>query len=78
MFLSKTFIKLIRKIQPIEVYSVSITIITILYIVEYYTGFFPWWSFLIIGVVLGIFSGGTYAGGFYTILNSDKVKKDYN
>ena len=77
MFLSKTFIKLIRKIQPIEVYSVSITIITILYIVEYYTGFFPWWSFLIIGVVLGIFSGGTYAGGFYTILNSDKVKKDY-
>ena len=77
MFISKTFIKVIRKIQPIEVYSVSITMITVLYVLEYFTGFFPWWSFLIIGVILGIFSGGTYAGGFYTILNSDQVKREY-
>ena len=77
MFLSKTFIKLVRKIQPIEVYSISISLITIIYIIEYYTGVFPWWSFIVIGVVLGIFSGGTYAGGFYTILNSDQVKREY-
>ena len=26
---------------------------------------------------MGFFSGGTYSGGFYTILNSDKVQKNY-
>ena len=78
MFLSKTFIKIVRKIQPIEVYTISIIIVNILYIIEYYTGFLSHWGvFLGIGLILGFFSGGTYAGGFYTILNSDRVQKDY-
>ena len=78
MFLSKTFIKIVRKIQPIEIYTISITVVNILYIIEYYTGFLSHWGvFLGIGLILGFFSGGTYAGGFYTILNSDRVQKDY-
>ena len=77
MFLSKTFIKLVRKIQPIEVYTISILIINIIYIFEFKFGFIPWPVYLPIGLILGIFSGGTYAGGFYTILNSDRVPKNY-
>ena len=77
MFISKTFIKIVRKIQPIEVYTCAIIIVNIIYITEYYTGFMPWGYFLGIGLVLGFFSGGTYAGGFYTILNSDRVDKNY-
>ena len=77
MFTSKTFIKLVRKIQPIEVYTISITSITIIYFIEYYTGFLPWWTFPILNSVLGFFSGGTYAGGFYVILHSGQVLLDY-
>ena len=77
MFISKTFIKIVRKIQPIEIYTCSIIIVNIIYITEYYTGFLPWGYFLGIGLILGFFSGGTYAGGFYTILNSERVDKNY-
>lgn len=77
MFISKTFIKIVRKIQPIEIYTCAIIIVNIIYITEYYTGFMPWGYFLGIGLILGFFSGGTYAGGFYTILNSDRVDKNY-
>lgn len=77
MFTSKTFIKIVRKIQPIEVYTCAITIITIIYLIEYYTGFLPWWCFPIINYILGFFSGGTYAGGFYVILHSGQVLLDY-
>jgi hypothetical protein len=77
MFTTKTFIKLVRKIQPIEVYTIAITSITIIYFIEYYTGFLPWWTFPILNYILGIFSGGTYAGGFYVILHSGQVLLDY-
>ena len=77
MFISKSFIKIVRKIQPIEVYTISIGLVNILYFVEYYTGFLTWPFFIPIGVILGFFSGGTYAGGFYTILNSERVEKNY-
>ena len=77
MFTSKTFIKLVRKIQPIEVYTFAITTITIIYFIEYYTGFLPWWCFPIVNYILGFFSGGTYAGGFYVILHSGQVLIDY-
>ena len=77
MFISKTFIKIVRKIQPIEVYTCAIIIVNIIYITEYYTGFMPWGYFMGIGLILGFFSGGTYAGGFYTILNSERVDKNY-
>ena len=77
MFTSKSFIKIVRKIQPIEVYTISIAIVNILYFIEYYTGFLTWPFFIPIGLILGFFSGGTYAGGFYTILNSERVEKNY-
>ena len=77
MFLSKTFIKIVRKIQPIEVYTIAILVINILYIIEYFGGFIPWGVYIPVGLILGFFSGGTYAGGFYTILNSDKVQKNF-
>ena len=77
MFTSKTFIKLVRKIQPIEIYTIAISTITIIYFIEYYTGFLPYWAFPIINYILGFFSGGTYAGGFYVILHSGQVLLDY-
>ena len=77
MFLSKTLIKIVRKIQPIEVYTITILIINIIYIIEYYADFIPWQVYLPIGLILGFFAGGTYAGGFYTILNSKRVPKNY-
>ena len=77
MFTSKTFIKIVRKIQPIEVYTCAIVIMNVIYIIEYYTNFIYWGFFLLFGLILGFFSGGTYAGGFYTILNSNRVEKNY-
>lgn len=77
MFTSKTFIKIVRRIQPIEIYTIAISTITIIYFIEYYSGFLPWWSFPIINYILGFFSGGTYAGGFYVILHSGRVLLDY-
>jgi len=77
MFLSKTFIKIVRRIQPIEVYTIAILVINILYIIEYFGGFIPWGVYIPVGLILGFFSGGTYAGGFYTILNSDQVQKNF-
>ena len=77
MFLSKTFIKIVRRIQPIEVYTVAILIANIIYTIEILADFLPWGVFIPIGLILGFFSGGTYAGGFYTILNSSAVQKNY-
>ena len=77
MFTSKTFIKIVRRIQPIEIYTIAITTITIIYILQYYSGFLAWWSFPFINYILGFFSGGTYAGGFYVILHSGQVLLDY-
>ena len=77
MFTSKTFIKVVRRIQPIEIYTISITTITIIYMLQYYSGFLVWWSFPFINYILGFFSGGTYAGGFYVILHSGQVLLDY-
>ena len=77
MFLSKTFIKIVRKIQPIEVYTIVIAIINVIYIIEKSANKIPWGVFLPLGLILGFFSGGTYAGGFYTILNSNRVQKNY-
>jgi hypothetical protein len=77
MFTSKTFIKIVRRIQPIEIYTIAILTITIIYFIQYYTGFLTWWAFPIINYILGFFSGGTYAGGFYVILHSGQVLFDY-
>lgn len=77
MFLSKTFVKFVRKIRPIEVFTIGVSTVTVLYFVEYYTGIFPWWCFPIFTLVLGCFAGGTYAVGFYIILHSDQVLLDY-
>ena len=77
MFTSKSLIKIVRKIQPIEIYTCCIALVNVIYIVQYYTGMMHWGFYLLIGLILGFFSGGTYAGGFYTILNSDRVEKNY-
>ena len=77
MFTSKTFIKIVRRIQPIEIYTIAILTITIIYFIQYYTGFLAWWAFPFINYILGFFSGGTYAGGFYVILHSGQVLLDY-
>ena len=77
MFLSKTFIKIVRKIQPIEVYTVVIALINVLYIIEKIMNKIPWGFYIPFGLVLGFFGGGTYSGGFYTILNSGQVEQNY-
>ena len=77
MFTAKTFIKVVRKIQPIEIYTGSILCITALYFLEYYFGFMPYWLFPIVNYILGCFAGGTYSGAFYTILHSGKVTPEY-
>ena len=77
MFTAKTFIKVVRKIQPIEIYTFSILAITALYFLEYYYGFMPYWLFPIVNFILGCFAGGTYSGAFYTILHSGKVAPEY-
>ena len=76
MLVSKTFIKLVRKIKKIQVYTIAICTINMIYILEYSTGFLGWGNFIWLGLVLGFFGGGTYAGGFYTILNSDAVPEN--
>ena len=76
MFCSKTFIRIVRRIQPIEVYTIVIAIINIIFIIEYYAGFLKWGNYTWICFILGFFGGGTYAGGFYTILNSDRVPEN--
>ena len=54
MFTSKTFIKIVRKIQPIEIYTIAILTITIIYFIQYFTGFLAWWTFPIINLVKNI------------------------
>ena len=77
MFIGKAFIKLVRKIQPIEIFTSIILIVNIIYITEYYNGFMHWGNFIWITFILGFFGGGTYSGVFYTILNSDTVQENY-
>ena len=77
MFTAKTFIKIVRKIQPIEIYTGSILIIAGIYFLEYYLGFMPYWLFPIVNYILGCFAGGTYSGAFYSILHSGKVTPEY-
>ena len=74
MFISKTIIQIVRRIQPIYIYTIVIAVINILFIIEYYVGFLKWGNYIWICLILGFFSGGTYAGGFYIILNSGKVQ----
>lgn len=77
MFTAKTLIKIVRKIHPIEIYTSVMVLMNVIYIMQYYTGMMHWGFFLSLGFTLGFFAGGTYSGGFYTILNSDQVEKDY-
>ena len=77
MFLSKTFIKIVRRIRPIEVYTITIAVINLIYIIEKYAMFMHWGVYIPLGLILGFFAGGTYAMGFYTILNSYKIKQNF-
>ena len=77
MFLSKTFIKVVRRIRPIEVYTITIAVINLIYIIEKAAMFMHWGVYIPLGLIFGFFAGGTYAMGFYTILNSYKIKQNY-
>ena len=77
MFLSKTFIKVVRRIRPIEVYTITIAVINLIYIIEKYAMFMHWGVYIPLGLIFGFFAGGTYAMGFYTILNSYKIKQNF-
>jgi len=77
MFLSKTFIKVVRRIRPIEVYTITIAVINLIYIIEKSAMFMHWGVYIPLGLIFGFFAGGTYAMGFYTILNSYKIKQNF-
>ena len=77
MFLSKTFIKVVRRIRPIEVYTITIAVINLIYIIEKAAMFMHWGVYIPLGLIFGFFAGGTYAMGFYTILNSYKIKQNF-
>ena len=77
MFLSKTFIKIVRKIKPIEVYTITIGIINVIFIIEKLAMFMHWGVYIPLGLILGFLGGGTYAVGFYTILNSFRIKNNF-
>jgi len=76
-FIAKTIIKIVRRIKPLEIFTAVVLIIDILFIIEYATGFLHWGIYIVIGLILGFFYGGIYAAGFYTILNSDSILKNY-
>ncbi|MCQ2819349.1 MAG: battenin family protein [archaeon] len=58
MFTSKTLIKLVRHIQPIEVYTIAVAVITVFAAVQYVWVFAPWWAYPISMFILGFFGGG--------------------
>ena len=62
--IAKTFIKLVRRIKPIEIYTFIVLFISIVYIFEYYFGFIPYYILVIFHCLLGFFSGGAYSAGF--------------
>ena len=76
-FIAKTIIKIVRRIKPLEIFTTVVLVIDILFIIEYATGFLHWAIYIVIGLILGFFYGGIYAAGFYTILNSEKILKNY-
>ena len=76
-FIAKTIIKIVRRIKPLEIFTAVVLIIDILFIIEYATGFLHWGIYIVVGLILGFFYGGIYAAGFYTILNSEKILKNY-
>ena len=73
MFISKTFINLVIRMKPIEIYAIVIFVINILFIIEDIHLFLKWGNYIWIGLELGFFSGGIYDGCFYIILNSDRI-----
>lgn len=77
LFISKSLIKIVRRIRPVELYTIIIFIINILFIIEYYVGFLKWKNYIWISFVVGFLGGAAYAGGFYAILSSDNIEENF-
>lgn len=58
MWTSKTLIRVVRHIQPIEIYTSVVTAVTVFASLEYVFHFSPWYVFPIVMFVLGFFGGG--------------------
>ncbi len=76
MFISKFLFKAHIHIKSLEVYTIIILIINIIFILEYLFYFLPWIVYLILGLIFGFFSGGAYLLGIFKILNSDKLENN--
>ena len=77
MFVAKSLLFIARKIQPIYIYTLVLSSVNIFLIFQYYYVMFPYYLLIPILMVNGFFGGGSYAGGFYAILNNEKLGSKY-
>ena len=77
MFIAKSLLFIARKIQPIYIYTIVLSSINIFLIFQYYYVIFQYYLLIPILMINGFFGGGSYAGGFYAILNNEKLGSKY-
>jgi len=77
LFISKSLIKIVRRIQRVIIYTIIIGIINFLFIIEYFAGFLGWKNYIWLSIVMGFLGGAAYSGGFYSILSSNDIEENY-
>ncbi len=77
MFTAKSMLFIAKKIQPIEIFLSSISIILIFFILDYFFYFVDYYFFMPLLFILGFFGGGTYVSAFYSILSNSKLGSQY-
>jgi hypothetical protein len=77
MFVAKSLLFIARKIQPIYIYTIVLLAVNIFLIFQYYYVLFQYYLLIPILIINGFFGGGSYAGGFYAILNNEKLGSKY-
>jgi len=77
MFVAKSLLFIARKIQPIYIYTLVLLSVNIILIFQYYFVMFQYYLLIPILIINGFFGGGSYAGGFYAILNNEKLGSKY-
>jgi hypothetical protein len=77
MFIAKSLLFIAKKIQPIYIYTVVLLFVNLFLIFQYYLVIFQYYLLIPILMINGFFGGGSYAGGFYAILNNDKLGSKY-
>lgn len=77
MFVAKSLLFIARKIQPIYIYTIVLLTVNIFLIFQYYYVMFQYYLLIPILIINGFFGGGSYAGGFYAILNNEKLGSKY-